>query len=211
MLNKLLGFAVILMLASCSHKAQNESGVSVWHLTSKAQITDKTKDSSHNVSIDIFVKEETALRMEVTALLGYQVGSLLMTGNQIKYAVHPNKYFIQGPLLPKALKPLFKQEVDPRLLWSVVHDQSLARRGFQCVQKEPSVELCKNNLAVVEIEQRGELDASGKSKDHQKKVTIENSQIKMVWIFKSKEPFEGSQSETFVLNSPKEYKLLTIK
>ncbi len=184
----------------------------IWNLDTKAQITDKTNQTTNNVNIDIFLKKNEMIRMEVTAVLGYEVGSLLMTRSGLQYAVHPQKLFIQGPLAGRTLKPLFKQEIDPVILWSLIHNQSLKLRGFQCSTAATLVEICKNNLATVEIEQRGEIGSDGQSTDGQKKVTLENNNIKMVWIFKSIQmAAKASQNETFVLVKPKEYKLITIK
>jgi Domain of unknown function (DUF4292) len=184
----------------------------IWNLDTKAQITDKTNQTTNNVTIDIFLKKNEMIRMEITALMGYEVGSLLMNRSSLQYAVHPQKYFIQGPLAGRTLKPLFKQEIDPVILWSLIHNQSLKSRGFQCTKTATLIEQCKNNLATVEIEQRGEIDSNGVSIDGQKKVTIENTQLKFIWIFKSMQVAEkASVSETFNLVKPKEYKLITIK
>lgn len=201
------------MFFSCQTQTisgQNDRAA-IWSITSKAQITDKTKDSTNSVSLDIFLKTDEAIRLEVTAALGYQVGSLLMTRSTLQYAIHPQKYFIQGPFAGRTLKPLFKQDIDPQILWSIIHDESLKKRGFQCINTGVFIETCKNNLATVQIEQRGEVGANGRSADGQKKVTLENQVMKMVWIFKSREPSQASQNETFVLLRPKEYKLVTIK
>jgi hypothetical protein len=202
------------LIFSCQTKpvGNQDSKSVIWNLDTKAQITDKTNQSTNNVSIDIFLKKNEMIRMEVTALMGYDVGSLLMTRSALQYAVHPQKLFIQGPLAGRTLKPLFKQEIDPVILWSLVHNQSLKSRGFQCSATATLIEVCKNNLATVEIEQRGEIGSDGKSSDGQKKVTLENSNIKMIWIFKSIQMApKAPQNETFVLNRPKEYKLITIK
>lgn len=213
MIKKLFLINVCGVIFSCQTKPISgyAGGVSVWNITSKAQITDKVKDSTNSVSLDIFLKKNEAIRMEVSATLGYQVGSLLMTRSSLQYAIHPQKYFIQGPIAGRTLKPLFKQEIDPLILWSIIHDESLQKRGFQCTLAGILIENCKNELATVQIEQRGEIGASGRSVDGQKKVTLENQTIKMVWIFKSREASDVSQNETFVLVKPKEYKLITIK
>lgn len=182
-----------------------------WIIESKAQITDKLKDENNSVTIEIFLQENKAIRMEISALLGYQVGSLLMTPQQLRYAIHPQKVFITGSMTGKTIKPLFKQEVDPYILWSIVHNESLVQRGFSCKQLSASLQSCKNSLAKVEIEQKGDLNLEGLSMSHQKKVTLENSKLKMIWVFKSKEPHLGSRNETFVLSAPQEYKLFNIK
>lgn len=204
-------FLQILFSLGCGSSAVKDYSGNSFLYSTKAQLTDKVKDSSQNANIDVFVDLNKAIRLEVTALLGYQVGSLLMNTTEIRYAVHSQKVFVQGPFQPRTLKPLFKQEIDPKILWSVVQNESLSKRGFQCAKKSNAVEVCQNPQAQVEIEQRGELDPNGLSLDGQKKITIENDKMKMIWIFKSKEAYIDSQNETFVLNSPKDYRLVTIK
>jgi hypothetical protein len=206
----IFNFSILLSCGSGSVKTDSMS--EVLSLSTKAQITDKISATTNSVNIDIFLKKNTAIRMEVTALLGYEVGSLLMTRSDLQYAVHPDKYFVQGPLVGRTLKPLFKQEIEPQVLWSLIQGESLRSRGFRCQQQKAAhIEICKNVLATVEVEQRGELGPDGASTDGQKKVTIENSRIKFIWIFKSQETLSEYQNETFVLERPKGYKLLTIK
>lgn len=213
MIKKLFICSGLFFVLSCQTKPTGSLGSMspVWNLATKAQITDKVKQSTHNVTIDVFLKKNELIRLEVTGLMGYQLGSLLMSRTNLQYAIHPQKYFIQGSMVGRTLKPLFKQEIDPKILWSIIHGESLQARGFECMQSSPTSEICKNDLATVEIEQRGELDANRLSLDGQKKVTLENSNLKMVWIFKSSEVLKDSQNETFVLVKPKEYRLITIK
>lgn len=213
MIKKLFLLSLSYCIFSCQTKptASLADGSVIWNIDSKAQITDKVKDSTNSVSLDIFLKKNEAIRLEISATLGYQVGSLLMNRSSLQYAIHPQKYFIQGPFAGRTLKPLFKQEVDPLILWSIIHDESLQKRGFQCAPAGTLIENCKNEFATVQIEQRGEIGANGRSVDGQKKITLENENIKMVWIFKSREASDVSQNETFVLVRPKEYKLITIK
>lgn len=208
MLIKLL--VLCFLFFSCQHGSVSKDN-KLWLIESKAQITDKFKDTNNSVSIEIFLQESEAIRMEITALLGYQVGSLLMTPQQLKYAVHPQKIFVSGAMTGKTIKPLFKQEVDPSILWSIIHNDSLSKHGFACQQTTAQLLSCKNASAKVEIEQKGDLDTKGNSVNHQKKVTLENSKLKMIWVFKSKEPYMGSRNETFVLLPPQEYKLFNIK
>lgn len=213
MIKKLFLLTLSYFIFACQTQPTVSSvdGSVIWNIDTKAQITDKAKDSTNSVSLDIFLKKNEAIRLEISATLGYQVGSLLMTRSSLQYAIHPQKYFIQGPFAGRTLKPLFKQEIDPLILWSIIHDESLQKRGFQCSSAGTLIENCKNEFATVQIEQRGELGPNGRSVDGQKKITLENDHIKMVWIFKSREASDVSQNETFVLVRPKEYKLITIK
>ncbi len=212
MIKKLLVISGYCFLVACGSNATRPlTSADVLNFATKAQITDKTNDTTNNVSIDVFLKRNEAIRLEVTALLGYQVGSLLMTRTNLQYAIHPQKYYIYGPLAGRTLKPLFKQEIDPVIMWSLIHGENLKSRGFECRKSPILSEICKNQMATVEIEQRGDLGPDGLSMDGQKKVTIENDRVKFIWIFKSRQVLSGSQNETFVLARPKEYKLLTIK
>ncbi len=212
MIKKLFIICAGFLILSCqSNQGRPTLAGETWNLSTKAQITDKTQDTTNSITIDVLFKKNETVRLEVSALLGYQVGSLLMTRTTLQYAVHPQKYFIQGPLAGRTLKPLFRQEIDPQILWSLIHDESLNQRGFHCSVPVVATEICKNEQATVEIEQRGVLDSGGHSLDGQKKVILENKNLKMVWIFKSKVLVKDSQNETFVLVKPKGYKLITIK
>lgn len=212
MLKNFILLVVCIFMAACTGTpVVSDSAGDAFQFSTKAQITDKTQDTTNNVSIDIFLNKNTAFRLEVTALLGYEVGSLLMTRTSLQYAVHPQKIFVQGPMAGRTLKPLFKQDIEPQILWTLIHGDDLASRGFKCINPQKSLQICKNAQAFIEIEQRGDLDSFGKSVDGLKKITLENSNLKMIWIFKSKQPLLAPHNETFVLNRPKEYKLITIK
>ena len=212
-----LSILISLLIGCSSEPTQSVRLLDIVKISTKAQITDKTNTTNttnttmNSVSIDIFLKRNETIRLEVSALLGYPVGSLLMTRSLLQCAVHPQKYFIQGPFASRTLKPLFKQDIDPLILWSVIHAEDLKTHGFQCDKLTLNIEICRNPQFTVEIEQRGQLNSEGLSVRGQKKITLENNNIKMIWVFKSQEVLNVSQSETFVLQRPKEYKLITIK
>ena len=93
-------------------------------LETKAQI--KTPQESNTVKIQIALWPQRAIRMEVTATLGMSVATVLMTGRQIKLALHSQKTFIEGPFHEKTLYPVFKQNISPRLIWKIIHDQNVS-------------------------------------------------------------------------------------
>jgi hypothetical protein len=175
----------------------------------KALFEDKVKSDSHTASIDLFYQPNSIIRLEISALLGYPVGSLVMNSQQIAYAIHPQKVFVQGPFIPQTLNPLFKQDMDPRLLWAVVFDQDFQKFNFVCTTtlKQQSCFGVKN-MTGFNITQ----DFVSVSKpDQLKKITIENDKFKFVWVFKSIRKHTKSHNETFVLKQPEKYRLITIK
>jgi hypothetical protein len=131
--------------------------------------------------------------MDVTALLGYRLAEIVMTPKLIQYIQREDKIFVQGDFRPKTMKRLFNQEIDPKLLWAMAHEQSLP--DGQYYGANVKTELLESELGQY----------------RSKRVTIENNYLKMIWLFKSKERVAVSYNETFVLAKPDEYKLITIK
>lgn len=181
-------------------KALNEDDIR--YADTKALIEDKQKASSNSVSMDVFYTTNGVIRIEVEALLGYRLGSLLMNKNQIQYILYPQKTFVQGPFASQTLKPLFKNEIDPRWIEAAILDTDLTTLGFSCLQKKPELKVCQSELAQVSVETK---------KSPLKKIIIENDQMKFIWVFKSIQKHKKSYNETFVLSKPEEYRLITIK
>lgn len=184
-------------LVSCGGKpTQNSGGPNPYRLHSKAKVTDKLSGESHNLDLSVIVDPQRAVRIDVTALLGYRLAEMVMSPKQIQYIERENKIFVTGGYKPKTLKPLFGQEIDPKLIWSIAHEQKLQSGVYYGTD--------------VKFELTGQPDDAYQSR----KITIENKHLKMIWIFKSKEALSlssASYNETFVLTQPEEYKLITIK
>ncbi len=205
MLKKLLSYARLFfglflscgILISCAGKSISSSGgANPYRLNSKAKVTDKLSGESHNLDLAVIVDPQRAIRIDVTALLGYRLAEVVMTPQKIQYIERENKIFVTGGYKPQTLKPLFGQEIDPKLIWAIAHEQNLKDGRYY-----------GTNVKF-------ELTAPGSQDDPSRKITLENKDLKMVWIFKSKEAVSLSSSsynETFVLAQPVEYKLITIK
>lgn len=199
-----------LFLTSCTGIQEKPQTGDIQYVESKALIEDKTKSSSNSASIDLFFLQDSVLRMEVTALLGYRLGSLVMNQQKVAYALHPQKAFVEGPFAARTMKPLFRQDLDPRLIWAVVFDRDLRGYGFTCSDVVSRTTTCQGSTATqgvtVTVQQMGEAAQS-----RLKKITIENANLKFVWLYKAIRKHNKSYNETFVLNKPEEYRLITIK
>jgi hypothetical protein len=205
MLKKLLSnvrlFLVLLMglsvLVSCAGKSiSSSSGLSPYRLVSKAKVTDKLSSESHNIDLSVIVDPNRAVRIDVTALLGYRLAEMVMNTQNIQYIERENKIFVTGGYKPKTLKPLFGQEIDPQLVWLIAHEQKLKDGHYYGA--DVKFELLDKNSDGYQS----------------RKITIENKYLKMIWLFKAKEALSlssASYNETFVLTQPEEYKLITIK
>lgn len=197
-------------MAGCAGTQEKPQAGDIKYVESKALIEDKAKNTSNSASIDLFFLQDDVIRMEVTALLGYRLGSLVMNQQKVSYALHPQKAFVEGPFAARTMKPLFRQDLDPRLIWAVVFDRDLKTFGFTCntVAKTETCTGTSGAVAGVSVttQQMGETETGAL-----KKITIENANLKFVWLYKAIRKHNKSYNETFVLNKPEEYRLITIK
>lgn len=209
--NLVLVFAALVsfFMAGCAGTQEKPQAGDIKYVESKALIEDKTKNSSNSASIDLFYLQDDVIRMEVTALLGYRLGSLVMNSQKVAYALHPQKAFVEGPFAARTMKPLFRQDLDPRLIWAVVFDRDLKTFGFSCTTVAKT-QTCLGTGATegvsVTLQQVAESETGPL-----KKITIENAKLKFVWLYKAIKKHNKSYNETFVLNKPEEYRLITIK
>lgn len=210
--NLVLMFAALssLLMVGCAGTQEKPQAGDIKYVESKALIEDKAKNTSNSASIDLFFLQNDVIRMEVTALLGYRLGSLVMNQQKVSYALHPQKAFVEGPFAARTMKPLFRQDLDPRLIWAVVFDRDLKTFGFSC-STAVKTETCTGTTGAitgvsVTTQQMGETETGAL-----KKITIENGNLKFVWLYKAIRKHNKSYNETFVLNKPEEYRLITIK
>ena len=207
-------FTALLLSGCVSQTVKTPTEDALWRYDTKAQITDKVKNDSHTVSIEIFSYRKQNYRLEVNATLGYGVASVTMntTGdrNGVQYLLYPQKSFIKGPLGPKAFRPLFKQDLDPRLLIDLIEDRALKKYDFLCGRQTELVIKCTNDDLELILERPPKDDDS-----FIKKFTIDSKTFRMVWVFKGREfnngPTNETLAKTFVLEKPEGFKQVDIK
>ena len=194
---------ILFLLNGCSSQPTQVNQSSPSSFVTKAQFKNLTKDESHNINIDIALSPQKAVRLDVTALFGYKLATVLMTPEKIQYIYYNSQSFVDGPFSSKTLYPIFKQYVDPRILWKAIHDQNPSAQNLKCqvdVQNRPLV--CQDNdLTVTWTYQEPPM----------KKIVLKNSKFEMIWVFKSQSPLDESRTETFVLKKPDGFKEILIK
>lgn len=199
----------VLFIFSCAGKPAKTTVEDIKYVESKALIEDKAKNSSNSASIDLFYQQNRTLRMEVTAVMGYRLGSLVMDPQKVAYALHPQKAFVEGPFIGRTMRPLFRQDLDPKLIWAVVFDRDLRGLGFNCSNNDKT-QTCTGSGATEGVSVIIQMVGDNKP-EPLKKITIENANLKFVWLYKSIRKHNKSYNETFVLNRPEDYRLITIK
>lgn len=175
-------------------------------IETKAQIKDLKKDESHNVKIEIILLNQQAIRMEISALFGFPIASIIMTPRLIQYALHTSKEYVEGPFSAKTLYPIFKQNIDPRILWNVIHNRSPDSSDLKCFKDSALRPIYCKGLFGIRVDWA--YDANDKLK---KRIEIKNPQFEMIWVFKGQSPLDSAQNETFVLKKPDGYQEIRLK
>lgn len=164
----------------------------------------KNQSESNNVKIEIALLPSKAIRMEITASFGISVATILMSESKIQYALHSSKQFVTGPFHEKTLYPVFKKNIDPRVLWKIIHNQNPANSKLNCV--------INDNKQPVSCKGDYESEISWTYEEPpQRRVKIMAPKFELVWLFKDISPLYASQNETFVLKKPSDYKEIIIK
>lgn len=195
-----------LILSACQSTSttsrQNLGPQDALLIDSKAQI--KNSRDSNTVQIEIVLLPQRAIRMEITGTLGVSVASVLLTPQSISYVIYPDKQYASGPFHAKTLYPIFKKNIDPLLVWRILHGQSPASELMTCennVEQKPL--LCSDGQGnrvkwIYEGARARRIDLTG---DH----------FEMNWVFKSEKIFNSYHNETFVLKKPTGYTEIIIK
>src|SRR5437868_12979263 len=99
-MKRLLFLFISLFLVSCAtqpKKTQPPGGAlekAKWE--TKAVVRDLKENKSHSVDIDILGDYPKDFRMEVSALMGVHVASMVLHDQEIRYALYNQKKFYQG-------------------------------------------------------------------------------------------------------------------
>lgn len=203
-LGQLLFFlAGIFLISGCAKNVvQVANDGSAYLIESKALI--RNNGESNSVRIDVALLPQKAVRFEISATLGVAVATVLMTPTEIRYALHSQKLFYTGPFHEKTLYPVFKKNIDPAILWRVVHNQSPASATLSCMQDaQGRPQSC--------TERDGGAVKWTYEEPPRRRIDIMSDKFEMKWLITSQTLLTGSQNETFVLKRPEGYKEISVQ
>lgn len=207
-MNKEIRFAlfiyslVFFILAGCASAPDKPASGEPLLIQSKAIIKDQNESNSVKIEIALFPKK--AIRMEITATLGVSVATVLMTPSEITYALHTTKQYATGPFNEKTLFPIFRKNIDPRILWRMINDQPMTNLNLKCT-------INSNSKPAKCIALDGTTFKWTYDDPPFKRIDITSNRFEMNWLFRDQSLLEASQNETFVLKKPESYQEIIIK
>ena len=195
------------LLISCASTPKPYSGrqsSGTWEV--KAQAKDLVTNKSYNISMDIVTMTPSSLRMDVTGTLGINLATLVLSGNQVRYALYRQKKYYEGQSSDKALLPIFKINLNPILLMNICTDSPIEDSGWNC-QMGPGrvVESCQRKFSDGNLIKIVWSDRDG----DKKRVTISDKSFELQMVFKSYTALDRTKVESskspFQFETPKDF------
>lgn len=167
-------------------------------------IRDQKENKTQSLDIDILAIKNERTRLEVTALLGFRVASLVMSPRDISFAVYPQKRFYYGKNSEHALSRLLDLPLHPMNLANIAFDEPVRGPGWRCdLDQSGWVSLCENPARQLTVKWLDRQEGA-------KKVVITGPQFEMQWLFNAPQTEVQFKPETFTLKQPEGFKAIQL-
>lgn len=196
------------MLGCATQKIiEKDSGGLPWESgqwETRAYIKNLKENKNHSVDIDIFATKNNRARFEITALLGIQVASVVVSPQDISYIIYSEKSFYHGRNSGHFLEKSLGLPLNIMNLINIAFEQPIYGSDWKCTKKTGGlIDKCENisHGSTITWKDRSE---------GQKVVLITAPQFEMVWKFKSLKTEVQFKNEIFNLKQPEGFKAIQI-
>lgn len=200
---KIFVITFILFSIGCSTFKKQPVPLDLKHWDSKAVIKDLMNDKTHTVDIEVFKNGEQMLRLEISALMGVSVASVVINQQEIGYSLNRQSQFFQGKVNEDSFQYLMNIPLHPFALIAAIEHRNLKQYGWQCSIQNGVIEQClypKQNLTVKYLKI-----------DHIKsKVQIYGPQFEMNWLLSRSTTEVQNMTELFRIKAPEGFKIIQI-
>jgi hypothetical protein len=170
----------------------------------KAYIKNLKENKNHNLDIDIFAIKNNKARFEITALLGIQVASLVVSPQDVSYIIYSEKAFYHGKNSGRFLEKALGLPLNIMSLSNIAFEQPIRGSGWKCTEVSSGlIDKCENLSHGYSVIWKDRSEG-------QKVVLISAPQFEMVWKFKSLRTEVQFKNETFNLKQPEGFKAVQI-
>lgn len=170
----------------------------------KALVKNLKDNKSQSINIDILAIKNQRVRFDVTAILGYQVASLVMSPKEISYIIYPEKKFYYGKSSERAMERVIGLPLHPMNLANIAFDEPVRGTGWVCeMDMTGFLSKCENKTRAMAVLWKERIEGG-------KKVVITAPQFEMQWLFKPVQTEVQFKPETFTLKQPEGFKAIQI-
>lgn len=170
----------------------------------KALIKNLRENKTQSLSIDIYAIKDRQLRLEIAALMGFQVASLVMNPQEISYVLYSRKTFYQGHNSERAFAHVLNLPLHPMNLTKIAFDEPVEGPGWLCSFDTLGLpSQCENIQKEIRV-------VWSDRNQGQKKVSIAAPQFEMQWQFSSPKTEVQFKEDLFILKQPPGFKAIQI-
>ncbi|WP_413943807.1 hypothetical protein [Bdellovibrio sp. HCB-162] len=200
----LFGILLTFFVSGCVTKTVKEGAYQKAQWETKALIKDQRENKTQSLNIDIYAIKNERARLEITALLGFQVASLVMSPSEISYIIYPQKTFFYGRNSDRAFTRMIDLQLHPMNLTNIAFDEPVRGPGWKCsLDHTGFISQCENSQRGIRVNW---LDR----KEGQKKVVITAPQFEMQWHFSAPQTEVQFKTDLFTLKQPTGFKAIQI-
>ena len=195
---------ITLFLSACATKTVQQGAFQKAKWETKAQIKNLKDGKTQSVSIDIYAIKNQRARFEISAILGYQVASVVMSPSEISYAIYPRKVFYFGRNSENAFQQILNLPLYPMNLTHIAFDEPIQGPGWRCALTDQGL------LSECENPQRQVSVSWSDRTDGKKKVFVRGPQFEMQWLFPTPQTEVEFKSGLFTLKQPSGFKAIQL-
>ncbi|WII70775.1 hypothetical protein QJS83_09915 [Bdellovibrio sp. 22V] len=199
-----LFIGLTLFLSGCVTKTVKEGAFQKAQWETKALIRDQKENKTQSLNIDIYAIKNERARLEITAIMGYQVASLVMSPSEISYIIYPQKAFFYGRNSERAFSRMIDLTLHPMNLANIAFDEPVRGPGWKCsLDTQGQISQCENLQRAIRVNWLNRSEG-------QKKVVITAPQFEMQWQFSAPQTEVQFKPELFTLKQPTGFKAIQI-
>ncbi|WP_413569230.1 hypothetical protein ACLWBD_01005 [Bdellovibrio sp. HCB117] len=203
-INYFLLIVLTAFVSGCVTKTVKQGAYQKAQWETKALIKDEKQNKTQSLNIDIYAIKNERARLEISAMLGYQVASLVMSPSEISYVIYQQKTFFYGRNSERAFSRMIDLPLHPMNLANIAFDEPVRGPGWQCtLATDGWISQCDNlqrNLRVVWSNRN----------EGEKKVVITGPQFEMQWQFPAPQTEVQFKNDLFTLRQPSGFKAIQI-
>lgn len=203
-INLILFLVLTFFLSGCVTKTVREGSYQKAQWETQAVVKDLKNDKTQSLNIDIYAIKNEKARLEITAMLGYQVASLVMSPSEISYSIYPQKAFFYGRNSERAFSRMIDLTLHPMNLVNIAFDEPVRGPGWKCdLDPMGFLSQCENINRAIRVSWMARTEGK-------KKVVITGPQFEMQWQFSAPQTEVQFKPELFTLKQPSGFKAIQI-
>jgi hypothetical protein len=201
----LLALLTSFVLAGCASQPLKLDNITDANWHAKALIKDNEQSRSYIVNLNLNIKKDEALRMDVSTTLGMGVASLLETPKEVRYILYDSKRFYYGLPQPGVMRPILAIPFDPRWLQNVLFDIPIPEKSWTCTRDE------KGQLANCQDSVTGLKVTWSARQGLKKTILIEHAKASVQINVQSFKPKVEERNNLFSLEAPEGFQKLRVR